>query len=424
MGLSKNIKKSIKRKLEQSEKAGRGLGKLYRRAINSKRNARYAKFYDLPMDDKLIVFECYMGRKYTDSPKAIYEYLMSHSDYKDFRFVWAFRDSVMADYKQVGYNERTEIVRWGSEEYYKTYAVAKYWFTNTRLPQAINNDKGQKYIQCWHGTPLKRLGCDITTEATESIETTRKVIHSDASRYSCLVTPSKFCSEALSSAFDLKALGKNDVIFETGYPRNDFLINHKAEDVTAIRSKLRIPAEKKVILYAPTFRENQRLANRDYEHRETIDFNRLRDKFGEDYVILFRAHYYVADAFDFDAYDGFVLNVSNYPEINELYIISDILITDYSSVFFDYSNLGRPIVFYMPDLEFYRDELRGFYLSTDELPGPIIQNQDGLEETIQNVNKWSLSDEFKAKYSNFASKFTYLDDGHATERVVKHTISI
>ena len=129
-------------------------------------------------------------------------------------------------------------------------------------------------------------------------------------------------------------------------------------------------------------------------------------------------HYWIVDQLDLSKYPGFVYNGSDYDDITELYMISDICMTDYSSVFFDYANLKRPILYYMYDLEKYRDVLRGFYLDVEkELPGPILQTNDEVVEAIKNIDK--VTEEYKDKYAEFYDRFCCIDDGHAAERVVK-----
>ena len=144
-----------------------------------------------------------------------------------------------------------------------------------------------------------------------------------------------------------------------------------------------MPEGKKVILYAPTFRDNQKL-DKAYSYGFTLEmnFDHLLDTLGEDYVILFRPHYFVASQFDFAKYEGRVFNVADVDDVNEVYIISDMLITDYSSVFFDYAILKRPILLFMYDLELYQGQLRDFYIDLKELPFPILRTQEQLEEAI------------------------------------------
>ena len=415
MSLKKTVKKAIKKVARKSET----VNSLYNDAIAKKRQRRYERYSEIPVDGNLVVFESFMGRKYADSPRAIYEKLKESDECRELRFIWCFRDSVRDSFSYLEEEPRTSIVRWGSEEYYETYAHAGYWITNTRIPAAIKRRDGQEYVQCWHGTPLKRLGCDIETEATEPKEVTRKVFHDDAGRYTYFVSPSPYYTEVMTSAFDLKAVGKESAIIETGYPRNDFIVNHTEEDCAAIRKNLGIPENKKVILYAPTYRENQKNKGTGYKYSEPLDFHHLREILGNEYVILFRAHYYIAQMFDFDEYGDFIIDTSDYPEINDLYIISDLLVTDYSSVFFDYGILRRPVIFYMYDLEFYRDDLRGFYLDLTDLPGPITQSQEELEKLILNHEDWSSKAEYTEMYDRFIERFAPYDDGHATDRVIK-----
>ena len=124
----------------------------------------------------------------------------------------------------------------------------------------------------------------------------------------------------------------------------------------------------------------------------------------------------VANQFDFDAYKGFVYNASDYDDINELYVISDLLITDYSSVFCDYALLQRPMLFYMYDMEEYRDEMRGFYFSTEHLPGPVVKTEKELVESIDYVMN---SKDYTCDYTDFNNEYNTLNDGRATERLVK-----
>ena len=417
----RSIRKALKRKFKNWEKKGLWIGRLGNRIIGLRRAHRFERYSTMEIDPRLIVFESFSGNKYNDNPRAIYEYLVNNSDYNDFRFIWCLRGK--AYYADIADRSRTTIVKWGSDEYYKAYATAAYWITNTRLPLAFRKRDGQTYVQCWHGTPIKKLGCDILTEATESAADTRRAIYRDVSRYDFLVSPSRYCSERLSSAFDLRKLGKDDIIIETGYPRNDVLALADEEARRKVLNELGIDANKKVILYAPTYREDQREgpAGR-YLYNETLDLDKLRRDIGTEYVVLFRTHYFIGNNNVRYEGDGFVVDVSEWQEISDLYIAADMLITDYSSVFFDYGVLGRPVLFYMYDLEHYRDVLRGLYLDIKELPGPVVHNQKELTNAILDCDRWFQEEDWIMKYEAFRSRFTYLEDGRATERVVSAVI--
>ncbi len=378
----------------------------------------YKKYYKkYEVDDKLCVFEAFNGRKYCDSPKAIYLEMLNDKKYKDYKFVWAFKDP--EEFKYLEKNDRTKIVKYHSSEYKKTYASAKYWFTPSRLPDYIKPKKNQVYVQCWHGTPLKRLGFDIKVKgknATKSVKEWKQIYEYDAKRYSYMLSPSKFCTEKFTSAFNLKEIGKEDCIIEVGYPRNDALFKYNQKYVSDLKKKLNIPKDKKIILYAPTWRDDQYKVGVGYTYKLGLDFDKFKKKFSKDYVILFRTHYLVASSVDLSKYKDFIIDVSNYDDINDLYILGDILITDYSSVFFDYANLKKPILYYMYDFDDYKNNMRDFYFDIDELPGPIIKTEEELYKEISNIDKYD--EKYKEKYEKFNKKFNYLDDACASKRVL------
>lgn len=365
-----------------------------------------------PIEPKTVVFEAYNGRAYACSPKAIYQQMLIDKRFRDHQFVWVFRDP--DSYSDIAANPRTSLVKYRSAAYYRTFATAKYWIVNAMLPLTVTKRPEQVMLQCWHGTPLKRLRNDIienTQNAMNSLDDFIRKNKIDTARYDYMISPSRFASEKFTTAFDLVELGKEDILIETGYPRNDFLYTYTDKDVTRVKKQLKLPKDKKVLLYAPTWRDDQHTAEEGYVYKSPVDFDYLQQKLGDDYVILFRAHYMVADNFDFDKYAGFIYNVSGVDDVNDLYIISDALITDYSSVFFDYANLRRPIHFFMYDKEHYEKELRGFYLDLAELPGKIVETEKDLVADIR-CGKISYN------YDAFCGKFTYLDDGQCASKVV------
>lgn len=374
------------------------------------------------IDEKVVLFSCFNGKSYTCSPKAIYEYMLTDEKYKDYQFIWFFNDVEKYDF--LNKNKNTKVVQNKSKQYTRYLQTAKYWVFNYKIADYIKPKKNQVFLQCWHGTPLKRLGCDLThfDNQLNTVQEMKKRYKVEAEKFSYFISPSKYASEKFTSAWNLKEIGKENIIIEQGYPRNDFLLNYTQEDVAKIKKEIigEDIQDKKIILYAPTYRANQHESGVGYVYKEEVDFQKMREKLGNDYIILFRPHYFIANIFDFEKYKGFVYNVSNIDDINELYIISDILITDYSSVFFDYANLKRPMIFYMYDLEYYRDKSNGFYIDIEEeLPGKIIKTDDELIEEIIEVAKEFKYDE---KYERFNKKYNYLDDGKASKRVIEVVI--
>lgn len=376
--------------------------------------------FGVKVDEKTLLFCCFNGKSYSCSPKAIYEYMINNDEFKDYKFIWAFSDE--KKYKNLEKNKNTSVVKIRTKEYKKCLAKAKYWIFNYKIPDFLYPKKNQIFVQCWHGTPLKRLGCDLEhfDNVLNTIDGIKKRYKIEASKFTYFISPSKFASEKFISAWNLKEIGKENIIVEEGYPRNDFLFNYNEKDVQKIRKKLGIENDsRKIILYAPTYRSNQHQTGLGYVYKEEIDFKKMENKFGKDYLILFRPHYFIANAFDFDKYKGFVYNVADIDDINELYIISDILITDYSSVFFDYANLKRPMIFFMYDLEHYKNESNGFYIDLNELPGPIVETQEDLEKSIEDVD-FNIGS--SKKYKEFNEKYNYLDDGNASKRVIEKVI--
>lgn len=402
------------------------LKKRTKKTYIQKKASYFKKASEKSMTDfKLVVFESFQGRSYSCSPKAIYEYMLSCPDFDDYHYVWVFRDmSGHGDFP-----ENTKLVKFDSEESLNAYAQAGTWIVNSRLRDFFEPRPDQKYIQCWHGTPFKKIGCDVTCagNAASTVEEIYSEYTNDAKKIYRFISPSSFTTEKLISAFNLKKCGREDRVIQQGYPRNDALFNTCEEDVEKIKSILNIPDNKKVVLYCPAYRDNQ-YSGDGYSLKIGMDFNSLRDKFGEDIIILFRAHYFIEDKFDFNKYDGFVADVSKYDDINDLYLVSDMLITDYSGVFFDYANLNRPMIFYLYDFEEYKNNMGDFYFGTAMLPGITVHEQAKLEQAVSGIlDNLKKGGNGLGRYSTaaaaFNKRFNPMEDGNSSERTVKEIFS-
>lgn len=401
--------RKIKYKILNFSKKHHLLLVILRNLVFFKNRLLYIFFYVTnKVDDNIIILECYHGKNFSDSEKAVYNYLKNKG--LNYHYVLAFKNPDKYKYLE---DVDTTIIKYGSIKHFKYYAKSKFWISNSRIDEAILKKKNQVYIQTWHGTPLKKLGYDIEASsgnAMNSLKDIRKKYISDSKRYTYMISPSKFCTEKFISAFNIK---DKNIVKEIGYPRNDFLVNFNQKDVNKIKKNLKLNNNKKIILYAPTWRDNQHDSKLGYTYNIEIDFDNLQTELEEDYVILFRVHYLVANSFNFDKYKGFIYDVSDYDDINDLYIISDILVTDYSSVFFDYAVLKRPIIFYMYDLDEYRDNMRNFYIDLNELPGNIVNNQKELVKEIYGCSNFKYNE----RYKKFNNKFNYLEDGKSSERL-------
>lgn len=420
------IKKHLRNYLKKHEKLRLMVRKIKWR-IEEKEYRKTAAATEV--DEKLILFETFMGRQYGCNPKAIYEYMLGRPEFEGYRFAWVFWEPEKA--KAIPQLKNAEIVPAKTRKYYEYCAAAKYIVTNSALNFRIARKPEQVFIETWHGTPLKRLRCDIEAEKGNVNNTLNEIKiknDMDVVRYNYFLSPSAFATEKFISSFNMKELNIEDIVIETGYPRNDFLFNYTEEEAADIRRSLNIPEGKKVILYAPTFRDNEHDGT-GYTYDVHIDFDRLQKEIGDEYVILFRAHYFVANSFNFEKYKGFIIDASRLDDITPLYVVSDMLITDYSSVFFDFANLRRPMLFYMYDLDDYAEGIRGFYFDIDEIPGPKLRTEDELISQIKALGhgedygkQWF--DEYGETFNSFVEKFTYLEDGHASERVVRKMMEL
>ena len=376
------------------------------------------QFYkNVSIDSKTVIFEVFNGHSYSDSPKALFEQMQQDDRFNDYSFIWVFRQP--EKYSFVGSYPRTVLVKYRTSQYYKAYARSKYWITNAMVPLQVFKRDGQIMLQCWHGTPLKRLRADIVENTQNAMNTVGDFVKKndlDVSRYDYMISPSRFASDKFTTAFRLNELGKKDVLIETGYPRNDFLCNYEQKDVDRIKQDLNIPNDKKILLYAPTWRDDQHDDAKGYVYKSPVDFDYLQKELGNDYVVLFRAHYMVANLFNFEKYQSFVYNVSDVDDINDLYVVSDALITDYSSVFFDYANLDKPMIFYMYDREYYKDKLRGFYIDVDTLPGDIIKTEPELVDVVRHLPDYIKN--HASSYEEFKKTYTYLDNGQVSRKVI------
>ncbi len=370
------------------------------------------------VEDKVVFFESYQGRNFSCSPKAIFEEMRDSGEYEDYEFIWGLRDAKIHNFKKtmkklMGAPDSISggtitVHKYETYGYYKDLARAKYWVMNSNVRPFLKPRKNQVYIQTWHGTPLKKIGLDVSNSELD--------YGKEGKKFSYMISPSKYCSEKLVSAFGLQ--GREDIVLEIGYPRNDALFTFDQAKVNSILRELDIPRGKKIILYAPTFRDNKHSEVSGYENTVGIDFEKLQEQIGDEYIILFRAHYFVAKNMNFSRLKDFVIDVSDYEDVNDLYIVSDMLITDYSSVFFDYANLKRPIIFYMYDYDDYKANARDFYLDQSELPGPIAKTQDELAKAIEDTILF-IPD---ARYSMFNQKFNHLDGINKGLEVAKKVI--
>lgn len=355
----------------------------------------------------MVFFESFFGKSYTGNPKYIYEKMLEMGLDKKYKFVWAYS----GEDKDIIPGNPIIVDRFEPGDYYKYLALSRYWVNNIIFPIHKKRD-GNVYLQTWHGTPLKKLGYDITIPGPE-VEG-RQNFFNESRNWDYLISSNAYSTEIFRRAFKYE-----EEMLEMGYPINDIFFKDNEEFVKSLKSKLGIADEKKIILYAPTWKDDEQ--NESWEHyfNLEIDLERLYKEISDEYVILLKMHHLVSENLVIDEkMKNFAIDLSGYDDIQELYILSDILITDYSSVFFDYAHSKRPILFFVPDLNHYISNVRGLYLNMEkELPGPLIKDNDELIDIINNIDE--VEKDYKDKYNEFYERFCSLCDGKSAERIIK-----
>jgi CDP-glycerol glycerophosphotransferase len=295
---------------------------------------------------------------------------------------------------------------------------------NDLLPTWLRKRDHQTCLQTWRGTPLKHIGLDIERPQFTNGLIYPDLVREDAARWDLLLSQNAFSTPIFRRAF-----GFHGEIMETGYPRNDLLRHPRRDEFAAdARERLGLPAGQKVVLYAPTWRDDAMPEYGGYRFSLKLDTAAAARCLGDEYVLLLRMHSNIRGGSNvkdgrLDSPGGAsVLDVTGYPDIASLLLITDILITDYSSVMFDFANTRKPQLFYTYDLPHYRDKLRGFYFDFEsEAPGPLLETSDALIEAIRSID--SVSASYHKAYDAFIDRFCPLDDGKAAARVVDRVFS-
>ncbi|MFC0559243.1 bifunctional glycosyltransferase/CDP-glycerol:glycerophosphate glycerophosphotransferase [Halalkalibacter alkalisediminis] len=387
------------------------------RTAFSGRQALYKELYrsvflKRPLKEERIIFESFAGKSYSDNPRAIYEEMLQ--DDNSYEYIWIMNDPS----KRIPGNAKK--VKRLSLRYFYFLATSKYWVINARMPGYMTKRPETVYLQTWHGTPLKKLAHDMKEVRMPGTTTEKykKNFYLEAQKWDYLVSPNDYSTEIFKRAFKF-----HKTMLDVGYPRNDVLYKkNNEENIAQIKKKIGLPNDKKVILYAPTWRDDEFYKKGQYKFDLKLDLEDMKNRLGEEYVLVLRMHYLIADSINTEGAEGFVYNLSSYDDIAELYLASDLLITDYSSVFFDYANLRRPILFFTYDIDKYRDTLRGFYFNFEEVaPGPILMESSEVIDTIENINQ--VEGEYEEKFEAFYERFCSLDNGTASRQIIKRVFN-
>lgn len=344
------------------------------------------------VDDRQILFFSMSGRSFGDSPRVLYDYIVKDPFFKDYKLIWAFEEPE----KFSKYGLHT--VKLNSFSYFTTALRSKFWITNTSMERGLSfKPKKTVLLNTWHGVPLKVIG--------NGYKNRNDYNYSDVD-FMCY--SGDYEEKIYIKGFKVKP----ENLVMCGLPRNDVLYRADENLRKELKRKYHIPEGKKVILFAPTFRDVG-TNSVDVALKIPIDFKKWEKALGDGYVVLCRMHYHTTELLGVE-YNDFVVDCTGAENISDLYIISDILISDYSSSMIDYSILERPIISYAYDKEEY-GEKEGFFVPLDEaLPGLIYEDEDQMLEHILNMDL----DEEARKTRNVKNKYIQAK-GNATEECIK-----
>jgi CDP-glycerol glycerophosphotransferase len=348
-----------------------------------------------------VVFNSFRGL-YSDSPRTIFEALRDRGD--DHSYVWLASPDRAGDFP-----DDVETVEFAGPAAVAALESADVVVSNDHIGFDWDKRPGTVYLQTWHGTPLKRIHNDVMWAPEGRLA----YLDTEIARWDALLSPN-----AVSTPRFQKAFGFTGPVHETGYPRNDVLSSPERDRIrAAVRAELGIADGVTAVLYTPTWRDDQVFAEGGGpQHSFPLDLSEFAADLGEDHVLLLRLHQMVSDRLEFPD-GGPVRDVSAYPDIRYLYLAADVLVTDYSSTMFDFAVTGRPIINFTYDLDYFQNELRGFYFDLAEAaPGPLLSTSDEVLAAIAELSRqpWVPTD----RYTRFQETFCSLEDGHATDRVL------
>lgn len=350
----------------------------------------------LPVREKTIVYEAFGGASVACSPLALFRNLLTDPEFEKWIHVWALTD---ADSAPSEYSNLPNVIfiPKDSEVYARYLATAAYLVNNSTFPYWFTRRDGQKYLNTWHGTPLKTLGIKMNGRILEHANGARNFLQATH-----LVTPNAHTTRSTVDDFGVKGLIEHKIC-ETGYPRADLVVAADSDRRDATKAALGVTGDKPILFYAPTWRGTHGNVQVDVP-RLQADLSAL-EKSGFD--IVYRGH-----SMEQKALAGLTLDVKVAPaelDTNDILAVTDVLVTDYSSVFFEFIPRNKPIIFYAYDYEDYSRD-RGFYLDIHDMPGRVVMDLEGLLAAIADTDIDSV------RYTQAAGEFCPHDDGGATER--------
>jgi CDP-glycerol glycerophosphotransferase len=348
----------------------------------------------------LIVYQSFEGR-FSDSPRVLYHSLLERQPGAE--HVWLADRAHAAEFPA-----GTDTLEYGSDDAVRALESADLLVANTHTDFDWRKTPATVYLQTWHGTPLKRVHWDVMWAPEGRLERLSR----DVARWDYLVSPNRASTSRLRGAFRFEG-----EVLETGYPRNDILCSPDCDAIrTRVRRELGISDDTTAVLYTPTWRDDMVFSEGGKQFALELEVDAFMHALGADHCLLLRLHYMLTGRLG-TLDNPSVREVSRWPDIAELYLAADILVTDYSSTMFDFAVTGKPIIFYAYDLDDYVGRLRGFYFDfATQAPGPVLATVGELIEAVREID--ALHERHAEAYARFQETYCYLEDGHAADRVL------
>ncbi|MFC7322725.1 CDP-glycerol glycerophosphotransferase family protein [Halobacillus campisalis] len=356
-------------------------------------------FNCLPIKKNKIFMFSYYGSQYGCNPKYITEYILNNIPKGKFEIIWAFNKP--NDHKLDPQIKKVKVM---SLKYFYELCTSKVIITNFRTTDLFVKRKNQYYIQTWHSSlRLKHIEKDAIEILPENYV---KMARRDSKKIDLLLSGCQYSTQIFRRAFWYKG-----EILEQGTPRNDIFFYR--QHIESIRDKLNIPPESKVVLYAPTFRKNNDLTAYDLNYTQLK--KTLQQRFAGEWTVLVKFHPHLLSSKN-RITEGNVIDVTPYNDVQELLILSDVLITDYSSLMFDFTTTKRPCFLYVPDIKEYLNKERKLYFDVNELPFILAASNSELSKRIIEFNE----EDYKGELQSFFNQVGTGENGNASEKVVQH----
>lgn len=352
-----------------------------------------------------VLFQCYRGEFATDSQVALDRGLAAVRP--ELARIWG-----VADFS-VPVPEGSIPVLIGSQEWYDALATSRYLCNNVDFDSFFRKRPGQRYLQTFHGYPFKSMGRGFWAGKGYGEERIAREIARRNDEYDAILVPSERAAGFYRSEYDYTG-----TILVTGYPRSDVLIN---ADRAAVRNRvlngLDVDPGQKVVLYAPTYRDNLTTRTFAAKRFDELDLEELTRSLGPGYTVLLRGHNNNQREDERTHDVAQVVDVTDYPEINDLTIAADAAILDYSSLRFDWALTGKPMVFFVPDQDTYFGQRPPLFDFTESAPGPLLTSTEEVGAALRDLD--GLLAGQKEDIAAFNAEFNQLHDGHATDRVIE-----